>query len=398
MLGFILISLMANAAKPIEIEIDQIVYRIDLDEMTAIVCDAQDEIKTAKILSEIEYQSQLYSVTSIGQSAFQNCVNLEFVTIPETILEIGEYAFYRCASLISIILPSSINTIKDSTFMWSGLKSIIIPESVRLIEKEAFYHCSEMEKVIFNGSIEEIQEGAFCTYGMYNDTGNIKEVYVPSLYDWMNINFGSNNANPLSRNNAYLYIDNRLIEELIIPDGVEEISDRTFEGCGSIKSIKFSNTLKIIRNSAFYNCPNLISINLGKGIKEIDTRSFSMCPSLEAVFIHAENPPILNTSINWEGELVNAFFNSYPEYMTLHIPKGTKNLYENSYGWKDFGTIIDDLPNDSGVDEVSIDESKPIEIFNLNGVLVFSGSGDYKLPSGIYIIRQDWKSKKIVIK
>ena len=37
-----------------------------------------------------------YPVTAIGEKAFQNCINLKSVTIPNGVTSIGENAFYYC--------------------------------------------------------------------------------------------------------------------------------------------------------------------------------------------------------------------------------------------------------------------------------------------------------------
>ncbi len=394
------IWLIGEAAKPIEVVIDSISYQLNIDTNEFYVVGADKSIHVAQICDSIEYDGLKIPVTNI-QQAFCDCVKLDSVAIPETILEIGKYAFGGCTNLTSIILPSSINTIRDNTFVWSGLKYISIPESVRLIEKEAFYHCSKLEKVVFNGPINEIQEGAFCTYGfgISEDKGSIKEVYIPSLTDWMNIKFGTNDANPLSRNNSYLYIENKLIEDLVIYDNFERISDRAFLGCGSLKKVEICDSVEYIGKNAFSGCPFLQSVELGKSIKEIMAYAFADCPALTTIRTHSIIPPILKSVPDWEtGEPNNAFYNSYPEFITLHVPEGTKDAYENADGWKDFGTIIDDIPNDSGVYDVFIDESKSIEVYNLNGTCVYSGTDKFEVPSGLYIVRQGNITKKVIIK
>ena len=63
-----------------------------------------------------------------------------------------------------------------------------------------------------------------------------------------------------------------------------------------------------------------------------------------------------------------------------------------------FSSIIDDLTGDSKVDEVQneVNYSLPCEIFNLQGV--FLGKSLENLPKGVYVIRQEENSKKLLIK
>ena len=52
----------------------------------------------------------------IANSAFEDCVMLEEINIPNSIKKIGNYAFYKCTSLINIIIPDSVTKIGGSAF------------------------------------------------------------------------------------------------------------------------------------------------------------------------------------------------------------------------------------------------------------------------------------------
>jgi len=176
-------------------------------------------------------------VTSIGNGTFDGCTNLENVTIPQGVITIGKSAFKNCESLTDIDLPDSIITIDDNAFYGcSGLKSIIIPNSVTTVGENAFYQCTGL-------------------------TG----VNITDIGAWCNISFENENANPLiSAKN--LYLDGKLVTELIISDGVTKINDY-----------------------AFYNCINLERVTIGRDTTHISEKSFSYCYSLKYVFISAES-------------------------------------------------------------------------------------------------------------
>ena len=83
-----------------------------------------------------------YSVTSIGELAFENCENLTSVTIPNSVKTIGNCAFWGCRGLVSVTIPNSVTTIGISAFQGCcSLTSLTIPNSVISIGDLAFAYC-----------------------------------------------------------------------------------------------------------------------------------------------------------------------------------------------------------------------------------------------------------------
>lgn len=124
-------------------------------------------------------------VTSIGNSAFDDCYYLESVTLPsaisrieshtfsscrslksidlpQQITSIGDYAFEGCSSLTSITLPPELTEIISYTFAsCSALTAIEIPSKVTTIHSHAFQHCSNLENVSIGGFVKNVRENAF---------------------------------------------------------------------------------------------------------------------------------------------------------------------------------------------------------------------------------------------
>lgn len=133
-------------------------------------------IGEVNIPEKVEFESKVYSVTSIGNYAFSGCSNLTSVTIPSSVTSIGTDAFRDCTGLASVTIPSSVTSIKYGTFMGcTGLTSITIPGSVKSIDYKAFEGCSSLTDVtIASSEPPALKENSF------NKTSYIlTTIYVP---------------------------------------------------------------------------------------------------------------------------------------------------------------------------------------------------------------------------
>lgn len=110
----------------------------------------------------IIYDNTTYSVTSIGEDAFDSCSGLTSVTIGNSVKSIGEGAFRYCSGLTSVTIPNSVTFIGEDAFSdCSGLTSVTIPNAVISIGYGAFSDCSGLTSVTIGNSVTSIGEIAF---------------------------------------------------------------------------------------------------------------------------------------------------------------------------------------------------------------------------------------------
>ena len=66
----------------------------------------------------------LNGIKIIPNYAFDNCVNLTSVTIPDSVTSIGDYVFSSCSGVTSVTIGSGVTNIDSEAFYGIGLKSI----------------------------------------------------------------------------------------------------------------------------------------------------------------------------------------------------------------------------------------------------------------------------------
>ena len=95
MTTFILSVFFSISASAGVVEVDGIYY--DISETTATVTSGDNKYSGDIVIPEsITYENSKYSVTSIGYCAFDECIGLTSVTIPNSVTSIGEFAFKGC--------------------------------------------------------------------------------------------------------------------------------------------------------------------------------------------------------------------------------------------------------------------------------------------------------------
>jgi hypothetical protein len=228
-------------------------------------------------------------VTGMGEAVFRNCRSLTSVSIPSGMTGIGVGTFYGCSSLLSVFIPPGVKRIGAGAFYGcSSLTAVSLPDSLTDMGEWAFYSCHSLMSVSIPRGITHIEGRAFY------DCRSLTSVSLP----------GS-----VTRIGVEAFAECHSLTSVSLPDSVTDMGEGAFAGCRSLTSVSLPRSLTRMEAYAFYNCRHLKHVTVG-----------------------------------WPEPLSipNDVFKKVPlKSVTLHVPAGTKPLYEASKDWKRFGTITE---------------------------------------------------------
>lgn len=354
-------------------EVGDLTYEITSENTVEVHDCATSAISVTIPESIVNTNGTTYSVTAIGEKAFQSNYSLEEVTIPNSVTAIGNYAFQHCTKLEEIIIPNSVTTIGDNAFhncnklplitfsntlisigsnaflKCSTLTSVNIPNSVTSISSQAFRDCLSLTSVTLPENAT-IAINAFDNAGkrdtingvVYagNDTLNV------SNYKFTNtgfITFYLANQSYQATEASVEYCDRSKIGAFIIPESI------THNG------VSLSTT--VIKDDAFAKCTKLTSITIGKEIKNIEDAAFYDCIKLDSIICLATTAPKLGSQV----------FNNTSNNRKRTIPFGSNyTAWEDSYVWQKTYYLIQE--NDTITLESDFMITNKVGLIN-NGVL-----------------------------
>ncbi len=190
-------------------------------------------------IPEVVYNNnKSYTVTAIGDLAFDGCQAITSVVIPKTVKLIGRQGFYNCMALKTVTFQnasqSALETIEASAFLYnSELTSINLPQSIKTIKSSVFKGCSKLTSVT-------------------------------------------------------------------LPNGLTTLGEYVFEGCSSLRSINIPTKIQVLEREVFAACKSLTSITIPSNIKSISFRVFRDCTGLTSVTIPSTvSERLLNYYGNW---------------------------------------------------------------------------------------------------
>lgn len=289
----------------------------------------------------------------VADGAFENCVDVTGVSLPDSLVAIGANAFAGCSGMFSISLPKGLKYVGDSAFYncdklnslyyeggladWLGIQfvseqsnplmyvadakipgmtgDVVVPEGVTVISPYAFAKRTDITSISLPTSLTEIGDDAF--YGcsaltaftvaegnkgfkavdgvLYTADGE-KLLCYPAAKNATSYTLpdGVKTIGP----RAFAY--NTTLSEIKLNDGFTAIEDKAFIKCAALKSLTLPNTVESIGKEAFADCTAIAALVLPDGLKTMDKTSFAGCTALKKLTLAGD-------FAGMSGDILSAF-------------------------------------------------------------------------------------------
>ena len=353
----VLFTMIQLTAFAYDAQIDGLWYNLNTNKKTAEVTykdyynrcyNTNWKYLNVTIPTTVTYNEIKYTVTSIGDNAFNSCSILKSVQLPNTIKSIGKSAFEGCWELDNVIIPDSVSAIGDAAFQnCNTFNSIDIPSSVTQMGEYVFYGCDHLTSVQINGNITEIKAYSFAlcnrllsiaipntveSIGSYafrycslltsiEIPSSVTSIMYDAFADCSQLTTVAINSNAVLEDVLLKSLFGEQVSIYIIGKDVTNVGHGTFFYCNNLKEINVDpnnhnycssngvlynkdmteiiqypigkedttfiipNGITCIIGGAFRDCKNIKSITLSKTIVYIEEESFYNCGSLESVEI-----------------------------------------------------------------------------------------------------------------
>ena len=283
-------------------------------------------------------------VTSIGESAFCVCRQLQTVTIPESMMKIGKYAFDACSSLTDVfyagakgkwnqididkgnsrLINANIQCAKEDILVtgieldctsadivkpeWGSgflqLTATITPSDATV--KSIIWTSSDdrVASVSENGRVMTERAGiatitataadgsgvtATCTVRVLLASGSCGDGLTWTLDgDYTFTISGTGEVTSLPWRTYEYRWDTKVYKDIVtvvIEDGVTNIPDNAFSECKKLTNITIPDSVTNIGDRAFRYCSGLTGIRIPESVTSIGGSAFSYCSSLTDISI-----------------------------------------------------------------------------------------------------------------
>ncbi len=251
-----------------------------------------DAFKGCTALTELELAE---GMTALGQSAFSGCTALTSVTVPSTITHFPSYVFQGCSQLVNLELKEGITEIGYKAFEGcTSLEEVRIPSTIQT-------WCTVHQ---YGGIMAQVRDCA----PFYGCTSLKKVTFAEGLTTLEG--FQGVRECPLVEaldipssvtNVKYAFTNCANLKKVTLHDGLESIGDSAFDGCSALQEVVLPNTVTSLSFRAFYQCTSLEKLVVPPNVTSF-SGSFNYGCQLKDVYLLAPSMAYREFSLAADGK------------------------------------------------------------------------------------------------
>ena len=261
------------------------IKRVEFDESVKYTL-GEGSFEGAKI-EEIVFDPKSFDL-EIPKMCCNKCVNLKKITLGERVVKLGYRAFFGGDSLEILIIKTNLSNCA--------------------FDSEYFSSCAENSDTL--------------SLYLYNNT--LSEFVTSNLMS----SLSSYHETP-----TYIYLNDELLKNVIIPDDVSEIKYSIFKN-SVIESVEIPNNVISIYDNAFENCYKLSSVKIGTGVSNIGVDVFFGVSGEITI-----DSNIIGNNFSF-GNASNDSFLKGSNFTTVNIGNNVTKIGERAFAYLDIENVI----------------------------------------------------------
>ena len=210
-----------------------------------------------------ELSLDLFPIKEIGRGAFSNCLSLEKVTLPDTLVKISEEAFRYSPNLTEISSPAGVKGCAADSFSDNWEVTIIYGDAQYALLDNGLLSDELYGLLNTSRDFEYTIIGEEAIINQYVGTDTV--VVVPEKIDGVYV----------TAIGEEVFANRDDIEYVTMFRGVKSIGNSAFASCVNLRMVNLSSELVDIGESAFENCNSLEYVELSLTLTEIGSRAFA---------------------------------------------------------------------------------------------------------------------------
>ena len=304
----------------------------------------------------------IYYANEIPYEAFNNCMILKKVALPEKTTSIGISAFGGCKELISVEPVKMLTKINDLAFSRCyKLQQFDIFQTLDSTGNEPFLGCNSLKTINITTNAGKVSNLLKCFDKKIIEkiiiSGNIDvrdfrflrdEFAILQELDLSKVQILAFNGQGGTDNSVTIYPQNEIpvfsfcnieknksctnLKKIELPKTATSIGKFAFAGCESISKLIIPAAINQIGTFAFSYCENLNTVSILSPSIQFDTYVFSNSKNIKSIYLYSPDPIVYKIK-DW------IFMKVIKDIGILYIPKGSKQKYLESEHWKMFVNI-----------------------------------------------------------